>query len=120
MPEVAVANAISSIEAAATTRAPVPERVIRPSHVTENQISFLWQPGVVIAELVYEPGHEPGQGLSFIIRDEEGVRRSSTVSPLPYRPLRWIEDYARCNAIRLPTAAEPHGSLDSLAEQIRG
>src|SRR4051812_42229121 len=102
MLEVSVANATSAVSAA-TTRATAPERVIRPSQVTDNQISFLWQPGVVIAELVYEPGHEPGQGLSFIIRDEDGVRRATTVPPIPYRPLRWVEDYARCNAIRLPS-----------------
>jgi hypothetical protein len=95
------------------------ERVIRPSQVTDGQISFMWQPNVSLVELVYEPGHELGEGLSFIVRDEEGIRRCTRYSQSRYKPLEWIESYARSSVIRLASEAAPYGTLDELATEVR-
>ena len=81
---------------------------IRPNQPYNREVSFLWEPGQVIVELLYRPD----KGLVFVAHG-----RSDGVDG--YTPLPWIEAYARAGAIRLPSKTEDYGSLDQLADQVR-
>jgi len=43
---------------------------IRPNHRDNKEISFLWSPGIVIAELAFRPK----KGLGFLIREGGTVK----------------------------------------------
>ena len=91
------------------------QTIIRPTHHDNGEISFLWTPGGRLAELAYNPGESR---LGFLVKDGKDVGYSDTLEDL--RPeLKWMTDYARVNAIKLPSRLERYESLDFLAHSIR-
>lgn len=89
------------------------ELIIRPCQPVNDQISFRWQRGASLIELIYGTDH----GLRFVISDETGLRIAPTF--LQYTPLPWMEAYARGNAIRLPSDVEPFGTVDEIAGRVK-
>ena len=102
------------IEAAITAPPePSPETTVRPNLHNNNEVSFLWTPGERLVELLYIPG----EGLGFVFRDRTGSAYGSTYEQ--YRPLPWMAQYARINALRLPSRLTAYKSLDDLASAIQ-
>ena len=86
---------------------------VRPSHHPNNEISFLWKPGLLIAELVCQPD----KGLVFAIREAGNTRYEDRVES--FKPLSWLEPLVRAGVLKLPDKAELYGSIDELARTIR-
>jgi hypothetical protein len=96
-----------------TSPANVSRPTIRPNQSANKEITFLWEPGTLLAELAYTPK----DGLGFLIH--KGGRTTFETKVGDYSPLQWIADFVRAGVLRLPSAVEPHVSIDSLAEAIR-
>jgi len=97
---------------------------IRPGQISgKNEISFLWRPGVVLVDLVYDPG--TGK-LRFVTKDSAGARISDTASlkwfenGVQLKPLEWLQRAAHRGAIGFPSQPVAYENVDMLAEAIRG
>jgi hypothetical protein len=78
---------------------------VRPSHINNNEISFLWTPGERLIELVHTD-----DGLNFAIRN--GSTRVVTAKTVDsFSPISWLEEYVRVGALRLPSEAAPNVNL---------
>jgi hypothetical protein len=90
--------------------------VVRPSHLRDGNepLTFFWSPGIYLAEMI----RIPRRGLRFVVRHGRSpVRIEESAAGHP--PLKWIEDYARNGALRLPSGIAAYGTLDELAGQVR-
>jgi hypothetical protein len=82
----------------------------------KKEITFLWKPRIVLAELIYKPGPDR---LLFLQRVPDGKTAEITLVE-GNKPLEWIKSYARKEAIRLPRGIQDYGSFDELVECCRG
>jgi hypothetical protein len=81
----------------------------------KKEITFLWKPGIVLAELIYKPEQDK---LLFLQRVPDG--RTAVVTAVEgSKPLEWIKSYARKGAIRLPSGIREYGSFDELVVRCR-
>jgi hypothetical protein len=76
----------------------------------KKEITFLWKPGNVLAELIYKPEQDK---LLFLQRVPDGKTAEITLVE-GCKPLEWIKSYARQGAIRLPSGTSDYGSFDEL------
>jgi hypothetical protein len=81
----------------------------------KKEITFLWKPCTVLAELIYKPEQDK---LMFLQRMPDG-RTGEIAAVEGYRPLEWIKSYARKGAIGLPAGIHEYGSFDDLVERCR-
>jgi len=86
---------------------------VRPSHHPNPAISFLWNKGQAIVDLVYQPSN----GLRFIVREGTSIRCVERYAQ--YLPLGWLAQYAIGGAVLLPSESARMESLDALATEIR-
>ena len=90
------------------------DTLIRPNDHPNQQISFLWTPGQTLAELLYRPG----KGLCFAVKEGmQGIHIRDQVKD--FRPLEWMEPYAKNNAIRLPSEVAQYKDIDEIAAKAR-
>jgi hypothetical protein len=90
--------------------------ITRPSQWgPKKEITFLWKPDDVLAELIYKPDLDK---LLFIQRVPDGRTADITVIG-GCKPLGWIKSYARQGAIRLPSGIREYGSFDELVRRCR-
>ncbi len=81
----------------------------------KKRITFLWKPGKVIAELIYDRGKDK---LRFLQRAPDG-RMSETPTVNFHTPVEWITGFVRKRAIWLPNAANEYGSIDQLVQRVK-
>lgn len=81
----------------------------------KKEITFLWKPGIVVAELIYKPAQDK---LMFLQRAPDG-RTAEIAMVEGFKPLEWIRAFARKGAIRLPPRISDYGSFDQLVERCR-
>jgi len=93
---------------------PAVDTLIRPNDHPNQQISFLWTPGQTLAELLYQPR----KGLCFAVKEGgQGIHIRDQVND--FRPLEWMESYAKSNAIRLPSEVAKYKDIDEIATKAR-
>jgi len=104
--------------------------ITRPSRVQDNQVSFVWAPGITIKELIYLPKSyanlmqdKPQIGLRFATRSFlDGRPGRITIEGKDegfYKPLPWLDEWAQSGTIRLPSGVADYESVDKLAEKVR-
>ncbi len=106
-------------EAAGVATGASNERIVRPTQ-HGNQVSFVWAPGVGMAELICKPGYE--DNLRFLYSDKlAGGTIAEKENIGNYKPLRWLSGFVSGlhPFLRLPSGTAEYGTVDKLAEQVR-
>jgi hypothetical protein len=85
-------------------------KIVRPN--SKEKITFLWIPGVELVELVYRDGK-----VMYAVWDGQEVKYPQNYKG--FLPPSWIADVVVKRSLQLATAAEPHGTIDGLAADMR-